>query len=69
MKNTMEQLNNIPFQSKTELDLRFIPKEESTIKEIPGHALGLPLFAWLFLWPLQNTSFLEPLESLGILSQ
>lgn len=38
--------------------------ETENIKEIPGHPIGLPLFAFFFLWPFTNTTLLEPLAIL-----
>ncbi len=52
-------VTDIPFIDETHLDLSKIPQGDSVIKEIPGHPLGLPFFAFLFLWPLKNTAFLE----------
>ncbi len=50
---------NIPFKDKTNLNLEYLPSENDEIKEISGHPLGLPLFAFLFLWFLKHTPFLE----------
>lgn len=50
---------SIPFLNKTNLDLSYVPQEKSEVKEISGHAQGLPFFAFLFLWPLKNTPLLE----------
>ena len=52
-------IQNIPFVNKTDINLSVIPPEDSYIKEVPGHPIGLPLFAYFFLWPLKNTPQLE----------
>lgn len=58
--NTNEKkITHFPFIDNKTINLSYIPSEESIIKEIPGHPPGLPFFAFLFLWPLKNTSFLE----------
>jgi len=40
-------------------DLSYTTEVDSYIKEIPGHPLGLPFFAYMFLFPFKNTSILE----------
>lgn len=50
---------NFPFINETHNDLQYIPQEHSKIKEISSHSMGLPFFAFLFLWPVNNTPFLE----------
>ena len=51
-------VRSIPFVNKS-LDLSLVPVENSSIKEIPGHPSGVPFFAFLFLWPMRQTAFLE----------
>lgn len=54
-----KEIIDIPFKDNFTIDLSVIPDENSFIKEIPGHPIGLSLFVFLLLWPLKNTSFLE----------
>lgn len=50
---------SVPIITTNNHSFRYVPSENSYIKEIPSHATGLPLFAFLFLWPFKNTSHLE----------
>ncbi len=50
---------NIPFIDEKHLNLSYVPAENLEIKEISGHPIGLPLFAFIFLWPVSNTVVLE----------
>lgn len=56
-------VTSFSFENSTEgvrPDLSFL-KAEKEYKEISGHPIGLPLFAFFFLWPLQQTALLEPI--------
>ncbi|MBI4140398.1 hypothetical protein HY485_01030 [Candidatus Woesearchaeota archaeon] len=53
---------NIPFIDATHLNASYFPSRDSSMKEISGHPIGLPLFAFIFLWPFRNTPALEHLS-------
>lgn len=54
-----KRIISMPFIDETRLNLSYVPAEDSKVKEISGHPIGLPIFAFIFLWPFTNTSFLE----------
>lgn len=57
-----KRVTDIPFEADaTRLNLSFVPEEGASIKEISGHPLGIPFFAFFFLWPFSETVLLEHL--------
>lgn len=54
-----KNITSLHFINGLLLNQSTVPKENSCITEISGHPMGLPLFAYLFLWPFKNTPNLE----------
>lgn len=57
--NINKSVMTVFFFNSTHIDLKTTPSETSSIKEISGHPMGLPFFAFIFLWPFKHTALLE----------